>query len=731
MSDIPSTACDSPSVKRALRRLTTELASGRYRTDIPLPTHREWARRLGVSKFTVARAIGELKAAGVVDSQEGSYTFLRQIPAKSPARSVVFSGGKPAVVSFWHAERQDLRKMRLAIVRRRFQERFQRERPDVRIQERFVDCDSSALHALVLRNTLTGSEPTAGHTMQTYLPFLLDHQVAAPFPDEFFDPEGIQAASIRRCSLNGRLCMLPTNISASFLLYNREAFDKAGLNPRRPPRNWEEFAVVCRKLAQAGHRNPAFCLPSPNAAVWWLMQSAYQCLSPWNGDTLPPLDWSSPAALRALKWCARLWFQFRLARVHPGDSYGLTSECLLGAIPMVVDDGALASQIAQLGQADRFGIAPMPAGPNGQIISLRNCSGWFLNAHAAGEQQAAAASYLYAWEQWLHEGDGGSQMKRLGVWPALIPLLGRGRRDHFAADGLPRDWLAVLEELDAHSFWEPANADWQKVVLGDVLRDLIGRNEFLSAEQIQWRLRLVQHECGLQDAPTAIVSPGNLRRNSGSRRGFTLIEILVVIAIIAILAALLMPALNKARDSARAAGCVSNLRQVMQTVHMYVNDHEEMFPWVPGSNNTPAQALGLAGYFDKGAGILQCPGFKNWSRYGLTQPETPMRPPITALNGGDDNSIQNTYRWRRFSALDEAPQLRFTTIPNPGAEWYVCDFSMGSLQYPPKLATPSHGSAGGVVGYADGHAQWLSSARWSNVFEWGARPETPGDFSFY
>ncbi|HEV8604844.1 MAG TPA: prepilin-type N-terminal cleavage/methylation domain-containing protein [Tepidisphaeraceae bacterium] len=88
---------------------------------------------------------------------------------------------------------------------------------------------------------------------------------------------------------------------------------------------------------------------------------------------------------------------------------------------------------------------------------------------------------------------------------------------------------------------------------------------------------------------------------------FTLVELLVAIAIVAVLLAILLPALARIREAAQSAACLSNMRQLAVAVHLYAADHKDRLPFIPHPQHSLGDGTayisgGPAPAYDQGGG---------------------------------------------------------------------------------------------------------------------------------
>jgi prepilin-type processing-associated H-X9-DG protein/prepilin-type N-terminal cleavage/methylation domain-containing protein len=95
-----------------------------------------------------------------------------------------------------------------------------------------------------------------------------------------------------------------------------------------------------------------------------------------------------------------------------------------------------------------------------------------------------------------------------------------------------------------------------------------------------------------------------------TRTAFTLVEVLVVIAIIGVLVALLLPAVQSARASARRAECLSNMKQLGLAMHLFGNTRGGRFPWNVHAGNDQSWVFTLSPFIEDVNTIRLCPDDK-------------------------------------------------------------------------------------------------------------------------
>ena len=164
-----------------------------------------------------------------------------------------------------------------------------------------------------------------------------------------------------------------------------------------------------------------------------------------------------------------------------------------------------------------------------------------------------------------------------------------------------------------------------------------------------------------------------------SRHGFTLVELLVVIGIIALLISMLLPSLNKAREQAKVVTCAANLRQIGLALTMYANDNKGKIPEgnfynYPIANRSDLNHNEIAG--DAGDSGFVGADLKKYLGGNLTMFLCPANQVVLDMPAASPDPAaagMSTYDWYKNG--------RFNYSPGPNYSFFIYYFYFGNYPW--------------------------------------------------
>ena len=291
--------------------------------------------------------------------------------------------------------------------------RFESEHPTIRIQAQYVPT-GDALAQKLITAVRSQSAPDVSWVHANYLESLVKADAIYPMSEFLDGPNGmseedledIYPALLEYASWNGTLYSLPMEATNLGLLYNKDMFRAAGLDPDHPPRDWDELLAFSKQLVrdtngdgrneQVGFAVPITPATGPQGPymVWQFIPFIWQAGGYMVDEESQNILYGSDEGVRALSFWKEL-YEAQNLRSFTGDYVPAFAS---GRAAMILDGPwSLPRYPTLLGDMD-WDIAPLPAGPAKRATIV---AGEYLAVFKQSKNPEAAWTFI----KWITEPD--------------------------------------------------------------------------------------------------------------------------------------------------------------------------------------------------------------------------------------------------------------------------------------------------------------------------------------
>lgn len=327
----------------------------------------------------------------------------------APAAQSGSSGDKKVTIEYWQYTFDSKVKAIDELIKR-----FEAKNPGIKVEHKNYPYEN--FQQKVTSSIPAGTGPDVVTLYYGWLPKYVVGEYLQPLPEKYFPADKIASefsSVVEASKLDGKYWALPTGVRTLALIWNKDLFKAAGLDPEKPPKTWDEFVNVAKKLtkrdASGKLLQAGFAYNTSGQGHSWfrevlLPQVGVEILSK-DGKTV---QWNSkPEAYQAFKWFTDLAKVHKIGEIgfYDDDNKAFTS----GKAAMTIDGSFRLGVYKNLPNLN-IGITELPLPKEGgKKVNFASYWTHAITKKATGDKLDAAAKFLQfltseeAMELWLKE----------------------------------------------------------------------------------------------------------------------------------------------------------------------------------------------------------------------------------------------------------------------------------------------------------------------------------------